>query len=71
MSDLIDKEAELARVTKELERLEGEISRAETKLANASFVERAPATVVEKERDRLAEATAAAHKLRAQVLKLR
>ncbi len=71
LSDLIDKEAELARVTKELERLEGEISRAETKLANASFVERAPATVVEKERDRLAEATAAAHKLRAQVLKLR
>ena len=70
LDNLIDKNAELARVTKELERLEGEISRAETKLANASFVERAPAAVVEKERDRLAEASSAADKLRAQVLKL-
>ena len=70
LSNLIDKDAELSRVTKELERLEGEISRAEAKLANASFVERAPAPVVAKERDRLAEATSAADKLRAQVLKL-
>ena len=70
LDNLIDKNAELARVTKELERLEGEISRAQAKLANASFVERAPAAVVEKERDRLAEASSAADKLRAQVLKL-
>ena len=71
LSDLIDKDAERARASKELERLEGEITRAETKLANASFVERAPAAVVAKERDRLAEARSAAEKLRAQVLKLR
>ena len=71
LSDLIDKDAELARVSKELERLEGEIVRAEAKLGNASFVERAPAAVVHKERERLAEATSAAEKLRLQVVKLR
>jgi valyl-tRNA synthetase len=70
LSDLIDKDAELARVRKELERLEGEIVRAEAKLGNASFVERAPAAVVNKERERLAEATSAAEKLREQVVKL-
>ncbi len=70
LDNLIDKNAELARVTKELERLEGEISRAQANLANAAFVERAPAAVVDKERDRLAEASSAADKLRAQVLKL-
>ena len=71
LSDLIDKDAELARVSKELARLEGEITRGEAKLANASFVERAPAAVVGKERERLLEAVSAAEKLRAQVLKLR
>ena len=64
-------DAELARVSKELERLEGEITRAEAKLANASFVERAPAAVVNKERERLAEASSAAETLRVQVAKLR
>ena len=71
LSDLIDKDAELARVSKELERLEGEISRAQAKLGNASFVERAPAAVVNKERERLAEATSAAETLRVQVARLR
>ncbi len=71
LSNLIDKDAELARVTKELERLEGEITRAEAKLGNASFVERAPAAVVNKERERLTDATSAAEKLRTQVAKLR
>ena len=70
LSDLIDKDAERARVSKELERLKGEIVRAEAKLGNASFVERAPAAVVNKERERLAEASSAADKLRAQVAKL-
>ena len=71
LSDLIDREAERARVAKELARLEGEITRAEAKLANASFVERAPAAVVAKERERLAEASRAAEKLREQLAKLR
>ncbi|MGE3845547.1 MAG: valine--tRNA ligase [Gammaproteobacteria bacterium] len=70
LADLIDRDAELARIAKELERLAGDITRAEAKLANASFVERAPAAVVAKERDKLAEARAAAETLRAQQAKL-
>jgi valyl-tRNA synthetase len=51
----IDVAAEQARLDKEITRLEGEITKAEGKLGNASFVERAPATVVEQERRRVAE----------------
>ena len=70
LADLIDRDAERRRVTKELERLAGEITRATAKLANASFVERAPAAVVTKEQGRLADATAALDKLRAQLAQL-
>jgi valyl-tRNA synthetase len=49
----VDPEAERVRVAKEVKRLEGEIAKARAKLANASFVERAPAQVVQQERDRL------------------
>ena len=51
----IDVEAERARLSKEIERLEGEISKANGKLSNASFVERAPAAVVEQEKARMAQ----------------
>jgi valyl-tRNA synthetase len=49
----VDPEAERARIAKEIARLESEIAKARAKLANASFVERAPAHVVQQERDRL------------------
>ena len=49
----IDVAAERERMDKEITRLSGEITKAQTKLGNASFVERAPATVVEQERKRL------------------
>ena len=70
LSDLIEREAERARVAKELERLAGEIGRAEAKLANAAFIERAPPPIVAKERERLREASAAAETLRAQLAQL-
>jgi valyl-tRNA synthetase len=50
----IDPAAEKARLQKEITRLEGEVTRAKAKLSNASFVDRAPANVVQQERDRLA-----------------
>jgi valyl-tRNA synthetase len=70
LSNLIDKAAERERLGKELERLQGEIERAQAKLANASFVERAPAEVVAKQRARLAEAEAASAKLGEQLARL-
>ena len=66
----VDVEAERARLGKEIARLEGEISKAEGKLGNASFVERAPAAVVEQERQRLATFTQTLRRLRDQASRL-
>ena len=63
MAGLIDKDAELARLDKEIGRLEGEVKRVGGKLSNASFVDKAPAEVIEKERAKLAEAEQALTKL--------
>jgi len=66
----IDIDAEKARLAKEIARLEGEIARAQAKLGNASFVDRAPAAVVQQERDRLASFEATLDKLRGQLAQL-
>jgi valyl-tRNA synthetase len=63
MAGLIDKEAELARLAKRLEKLQGERARAQGKLANPQFVERAPAAVVDKEREQLQAAERAIEEL--------
>lgn len=49
----VDKEEERARLTKELDKLAGLISTQETKLANQEFVARAPAPLVQAERQKL------------------
>jgi len=66
----IDVAAERERLGKEIARLEGEIAKAEGKLGNASFVDRAPAAVVQQERDRLAGFKATVGKLKPQLAKL-
>jgi valyl-tRNA synthetase len=66
----IDPNAEKQRLTKEISRIDGEIAKAKAKLANASFVERAPANVVEQERARLASFEATLARLRPQLDKL-
>ena len=55
MAGLIDKNAELTRLTKEIGKLQGDIERTRGKLSNESFVSKAPEAVVQKEKDRLAE----------------
>ena len=55
MDGLIDVEAEKARISKEIGKIMGEVKKSEGKLGNASFVDRAPAEVVEQEKVRLEE----------------
>ena len=67
----VDPAAEIERVRKEIARLEGEIAKASAKLSNPSFVERAPATVVAQEKERLANFSATLDKLKPQLGKLK
>ena len=55
LAQLIDIEKETARLQKESDRLAAEIKRAESKLANPGFVDKAPANVVGEEKEKLAK----------------
>jgi valyl-tRNA synthetase len=55
LEGLIDKEAETARLKKELEKIEAETAKIEQKLANPNFTQKVPATVLEEHQQRLAE----------------
>jgi valyl-tRNA synthetase len=56
LAGMIDVDAERARITREIEQVESEISRANGMLANEQFVSKAPANVVEGHRTKLAAA---------------
>ncbi len=66
----IDKDAERARLAKEIARIQNEIVKAQGKLANSSFIDRAPAAVVQQEQARLADFAAMLQKLEAQHARL-
>jgi valyl-tRNA synthetase len=66
----IDVAAEAARLRKEVSRLTGEITKAEAKLGNESFVSRAPAAVVAQERERVADFRRALRRLEDQLARL-
>ncbi len=66
----VDKAAEKIRLGKEAARLEGEIAKAHTKLGNEAFVAKAPAQVLELERKRVADFSAALAKLQAQLTRM-
>jgi valyl-tRNA synthetase len=66
----VDVAAERDRLGKEIARLENEIRKAEVKLGNTGFVERAPAAVVAQEKERLAGFGATLAKVREQFERL-
>ncbi|MBL0934237.1 MAG: valine--tRNA ligase [Rhizobiaceae bacterium] len=55
LGDLIDLQAEAARLSKEIAKLDGEAQRIEKKLSNEKFVANAPDEIVAAEREKLAE----------------
>lgn len=67
MEGLIDTEAEIQRLKKEILKIEKEIKRAESKLSDAAFVKKAPPKILAQERQRLADSTATYTKLQIQL----
>ncbi|MCC6993927.1 MAG: valine--tRNA ligase [Deltaproteobacteria bacterium] len=71
LGGLIDVAAEAARLDKELAKARADVAFSERKLGNASFVDRAPAEIVDKERAAMAEAKAREEKLAAALARLK
>ncbi|WP_386082102.1 valine--tRNA ligase [Vreelandella sp. F11] len=70
MADLIDKDAEIARLSKEIEKQDKLIGGIEKKLGNDGFIAKAPVSVVDKERGKLAEFQATKQLLEEQKAKI-
>ncbi len=70
MAGLIDKEAEIARLEKAIAKLEKDLPRIEGKLNNPTFVDKAPADVIEKEKEKLNKAKSSLLNFNEQLLKI-
>jgi valyl-tRNA synthetase len=70
MAGLIDKQAELARLGKEIQRIKNDLPRVEGKLSNPAFVDKAPQDVIDKEKTKLAELCSLLHNLEGQQRKI-
>jgi len=71
MAGLIDKDAELKRLDKEIEKLTKQNKQLQGKLSNPGFTDKAPEAVVQKERDKLAEIETALESLQQQKEKIK
>ena len=71
LAGLIDKQAELKRLNKEMEKLRKELAKCTAKLENPKFTDRAPAAIVEKERQRVAKMNSSLQQLEQQETKIR
>ena len=70
MAGLIDKDAEMARLNKNIEKLTKDADRTRGKLSNEKFVSKAPEAVINKEKDKLAEMESTLAKINAQKLQI-
>ena len=70
LGELVDPEKERARLSAELDRILGEIARADGKLQNRGFVEKAPRALVEQERAKLEKFIGMKEKVEAQLREL-
>jgi len=70
LADLIDVEAERERLNAELAEVEADLAKVEATLANPDFLSRAPAGVVDKEREKEAEFRGKRERLRANLASL-
>jgi valyl-tRNA synthetase len=70
LGSVINKQAELERLTKEMEKIEKELKKSKAKLADSSFAARAPQQVVEQENERVRQRETALASLRAQHVKV-
>lgn len=64
MAGVIDKDAELSRLAKELAKVEKDIAHIEGKLTNPQFAERAPDEIIDKEKEKLSQARLTQEKIR-------
>lgn len=67
MSDLLDKQQEIARLHRELEHCHKDITRISTKLSSEAFIQKAPDHVVQKERKKLADAQLKSEKIQTSI----
>jgi len=70
MESMVDLEAERKRLGREVEQSQAEVARLEARLNNRDFLTRAPATVVDKERDKLGVVKDKLERLRQQLTRL-
>ena len=71
LGDLVDFEKETARLTKELENLKKEMARSNGMLNNPGFLAKAPAQLVQQEKDKLEAAKAKAAALENRIAELK
>jgi len=71
MAGLIDPTAELDRLAKRLRKAEADLHRLEAKLANGQFAKNAPADIVAKDQQRIAELRTEIAQLSAQTARVR
>ena len=71
LGDLVDIPKEIARLEKDLANAQGEIGRCQAKLANQGFLAKAPAQLVENEKNKLETARGLVASLESRLAELR